>query len=82
MKPNDLECYRAAWSLFVGLERADGTSADIREEYDPAFLLTGMGVVATRLRQALLEHAKRVGCDCGSDEWLERERLHNVTWLD
>jgi hypothetical protein len=28
------------------------------------------------LRQVLRQHANRVGCDCGSDQWLEAESLH------
>lgn len=71
---DDLEEYRAAWSLFGGLERQDVMSADIRETYDAAFLLGGMGVVAARLRAALEEHAEHLGCDYGSDEWLAPER--------
>jgi hypothetical protein len=37
---------------------------------------SGWALVAARLRQALLDHASRIGCDCGSLEWLEREQLH------
>jgi hypothetical protein len=74
----DLEPYRAAWSLFVGLERQDGRSEIIRETYDADTLLLGMGVVASRLRLALIQHADHFGCDCGSDQWLERELLHNA----
>jgi hypothetical protein len=37
---------------------------------------SGWALVAARLRQALLEHAAEVGCDCGSLAWLEREQLH------
>jgi hypothetical protein len=35
----------------------------------------GWHLVAARLRQALLDHASEVGCDCGSLAWLEREQL-------
>lgn len=75
---DDLETYRIAWSLFVGLERQDGRSQAIRDTYDAETLLLGMGVVATRLRHALRQHAEVLGCDCGSDAWLERELLHNA----
>jgi len=44
--------------------------------YDEEALLKGWSVVAGRLRLALREHAERLGCDCGSEEWLEAERLN------
>ena len=71
-----LDSYRAAFSLFIALERGDGTSADIRDTYDdPEPLLAGMAIVAARVREELVLHADHLDCDCGSLAWLERERL-------
>lgn len=39
---------------------------------------SGWALVAARLRQALLEHASELGCDCGSLAWLEREQLRQA----
>lgn len=70
------DSYRTVWSLFIAIDHDDqDTIAAILEEYDHAALLEGWDVVAKRLRQALQDHAETLGCDCGSDEWLERERL-------
>jgi hypothetical protein len=70
------EAARAAFALFAAFERRDGSmTTALVEEYGCETLLTGMGAVCTRLRQALQEHA--VECYCGSDEWLEQE-LHNL----
>jgi hypothetical protein len=70
------DAYRTVWSLFIAIDHGDQDTIDaIVEEYDNATLLEGWDVVAKRLRMALQEHATSLGCDCGSDEWLERERL-------
>ena len=69
--------YRATWALFIAIEAGDNDVIEaIWEEYDETTLLKGWSVVAGRLRMALLEHAERLGCDCGSEEWLEAERLN------
>jgi hypothetical protein len=70
------DAYRVAFSLFVGLERGEGVLEDFLEAYDTHELLLGMGIVAAVLRHRLREHADRLGCDCGSDDWLECERLN------
>jgi hypothetical protein len=71
------ERYRAAWRMFCALEASDSDLLDsITDEYPPEDLLSGMGLVAARLRVALREHA--VDCDCGSDRWLEDEGFHQA----
>jgi hypothetical protein len=87
MTADDLEelesAYRATWSLFIAIERGDQETIDaICEEYDDRSLLKGWHVVAARLRLALQQHAVTLGCECGSDEWLEAERLYNVALED
>jgi hypothetical protein len=37
-----------------------------------------LSLVAARLRQVIQVHAEKVGCDCGSREWLAAEQLRNV----
>jgi hypothetical protein len=81
MTPDNLEelqaAYRATWSLFIAIEHGDQETIDaIVDEYDNATLLEGWHVVAARLRLALREHGERLGCTCGSDEWLESERFY------
>lgn len=78
---DDLEdlqvAYRATWSLFIAIEAGDNDMIEaIWQAEDDDSLLQGWSVVAKRLRMALLEHAGRLGCSCGSDAWLEAERLN------
>jgi len=69
--------YRATWSLFIAVEAGDDAVIEaICAEYDEVALLKGWHVVAARLRMALLEHGERLGCHCGSEQWLEAERLY------
>jgi hypothetical protein len=73
------EAYRVTWSLFIAIEHGDNeTIESIWQEYDEDTLLRGWGVVAKRLLMALREHAETLGCGCGSEAWLERERLHII----
>jgi hypothetical protein len=55
----------------------DDDSAGLSEYADTVIegLDSGWALVAARLRQALLEHARELGCDCGSPEWLRSEQL-------
>ena len=69
--------YRATWSLFIAVETGnDDVIEAICDEYDEDALLKGWHIVASRLRMALREHGESLGCGCGSDDWLEAERLH------
>ena len=54
----------------------------ILEEYGAQELLRGLTMVAATLRDALIGHAKRLGCECGSDEWLKRMQYENVSKAD
>jgi hypothetical protein len=69
--------YRTVWSLFIAIEAGNDEQIEaICRETDEATLLRGWHVVAARLRLALGQHAEAHGCDCGSSQWLERERLN------
>ncbi|MBA3290237.1 MAG: hypothetical protein H0U17_01945 [Actinobacteria bacterium] len=69
--------YRATWSLFIAIEAGDNDVIEaICAEYDEVALLKGWSVVAKRLRMALHEHGEHLGCHCGSEQWLEAERLY------
>jgi hypothetical protein len=78
------------WGLFVKLEMApDGELEDVWEYHADAEdaigedgLLRGWALVATVLRRYLQDHAAKLGCDCGSDEWLEREQVYNAEWAE
>lgn len=57
----------------------------VREFYEAAVaeigddgLMRGWHLVAAKLRDRLQEHAQ--ACECGSDEWLEREQVSNAAW--
>jgi hypothetical protein len=75
------------WGLFVLLERIAESDRDLPDPEVDAFLeaaesevgtdglLSGWAIVAAVIRKQLLDHADKVGCDCGSDQWLERELL-------
>jgi hypothetical protein len=68
--------YRTTWALFIAIEAGNDEQIEaICQQTDEGTLLHGWHVVAARLRQALGQHAKELGCDCGSRAWLERERL-------
>ena len=71
--------------LFRALETAgeelpdpavDGLYEGALAELDGQELDSGWALVAARLRQVILDHASKLGCDCGSLAWLEREQLH------
>jgi ketosteroid isomerase-like protein len=75
--------YRIVWSLFTAIEKGDQETIDANwEDTDDSTLLRGWHVVAARLRLALRERAEFHGRTCGSDEWLESERLHNISLED
>jgi hypothetical protein len=79
------------WGLFRALETAcegdglpDSTVASLGEAAEAQLgvdgLLRGWALTAAVLRARLQEHAARVGCSCGSDEWLLREQIYNAEW--
>ena len=81
------------WGLFVLLETIADQDRDLPDpevdafleaaeaEIGPDGLLSGWAVAAI-LRKHLIDHAEKVGCDCGSPEWLEREQLHPASQED
>jgi len=73
----DMEAaFRITWSLFTAIELGDQEmNEQIWQETDDDTLLHGWHMVAAHLRLSLQGHAETVGCTCGSDEWLEGERL-------
>jgi ketosteroid isomerase-like protein len=67
---------RAAWSLFIAIENGDDEFADeVLREFGET-IHAGWPILAGILRKALIEHAN--DCDCGSDAWLERQRLKSL----
>ena len=74
------------WGLFTKLEMAP--MGELEEVWDYARAAEdqigfegmdrGWHLVAFHLRRVLLEHAQ--GCDCGSDEWLQREQVRLAEW--
>jgi hypothetical protein len=83
---NDATPFLVTWSLFRALEAADDLPDPVVDDlYENAIeqiggdgLDSGWALVAARLRQALQDHAERVGCNCGSLEWLEAEQLRQA----
>jgi hypothetical protein len=70
--------YSVAWAMFAAQETERIEMADeLWEgfEGDDADLVRSMSLVAAILRKELVNHASQVDCDCGSDEWLEKELL-------
>ena len=75
-----------AWWLFRALEAAeslpDPTVDELldaaEDEIGTVGLLSGWALVATLLRFHLIEHARQLGCDCGSLAWLETIQLHHA----
>jgi hypothetical protein len=70
--------YAAAWAFFKALEqyRVDHPEDDdvpiaIVEEFGEDAILRGLALVAAEIRSELRQHAQHVGCDCGSDQWLD-----------
>jgi len=76
------EGYRAALSYFRAvetdpmIEEANSLAGDLVEEWGEEEIMTGLALVASFMRDALRHHAKDLGCDCGSDEWLDRAIAH------
>lgn len=65
--------YRTAFAMFKAQETDDMEAADELWrgfEGPDAELVLGMTLVAAVLRKHLLDHAERLGCNCGSDDWL------------
>jgi hypothetical protein len=44
--------------------------------------MAGLALVASFMRDALRTHAGRLGCDCGSDAWLDRAIYANAALDD
>ena len=85
--PSDLadvvDAFRITWALVDAIEREDDEARlAIVTACDDWVLMTGWHVVAKRLRDVLEHHAQHPGCDCGSLEWLESERLNLATLTD
>jgi hypothetical protein len=76
------EGYRAALSYFRAVEtdpmtdEADRLAGDLLEEWCEEEIMTGLALVAAFLRDALRGHAERLGCTCGSVEWLDEAIAH------
>lgn len=57
-------------------------AGDLVDEYGEEELMAGLALVASFMRDALQTHAKRLGCDCGSDAWLDRAIYANAALDD
>lgn len=72
------EGYRAALAYFVAVEtspmtdEANKLADDLVEEWGEEELMMGLALVAAFLRDALRNHAQELGCDCGTDSWLDK----------
>ena len=72
------EPFRAALAYFRAVEtspmtdEANQLAGDLVEEWGEEELMTGLGLVAAFLRDALRTHAEQLGCDCGTSEWLDK----------
>jgi hypothetical protein len=80
--------FLTTWGLFRALETetacegtglpdptVDGLYEAALAEIGGDGLDAGWHLVAARLRQALVEHAQELDCDCGSAAWVEREQF-------
>ena len=47
-------------------------AAALIDEWGAESLTIGLALVSSVLRYEVLRHAAKLGCDCGSDAWLER----------
>jgi hypothetical protein len=82
---SDADPFLITWGLFRALERAetlpdptvDALLDAAMAELDEQRLLSGWALVSALLRHHLLEHARQLGCHCGSLEWLETVQLHH-----
>jgi hypothetical protein len=82
---NDADPFLVVLGLFRALEAAETLPDPLVDELleaamaelDEQRLLSGWALVAALLRQHLLAHARRLGCDCGSLDWLETVQLHH-----
>ena len=78
------EGYRAALSFFRAVEHTpmDDEHNDVADmlvdEYGPDEILRGLALVAAVMRNELLHHGARFGCDCGSNAWLDRLVYQNA----
>jgi hypothetical protein len=82
---SDADPFLVAWGLFRRLETVETLPDSVLDELLDAAeaeigidgLLSGWALVAALLRHHLLEHARELGCDCGSLGWLETVQLHH-----
>jgi hypothetical protein len=78
------EPYSAALAYFRAVEHEpmddehDQLAGDLCEEDGERELMMGLALVASFMRDALRHHAQQVGCDCGSDCWLDRAVYANA----
>jgi hypothetical protein len=78
------------WGLFVKLQMAPEGELEDVWDYNTAAeaeigvdgLMRGWDLVACVLLKYLRDHAAKLGCDCGSDEWLQREQVYNAQWAE
>jgi hypothetical protein len=82
------EGYSAALAYFRAVETDPMTdeqnklAGDLVEEYGEEEIMAGLALVAAFIRDALRHHGERLGCDCGSAEWLDRAVYANAALDD
>jgi hypothetical protein len=82
------EGYGAALSYFRAVEHTpmdeehNQLAGDLVEEYGEEELMMGLALVAAFIRDALRTHGERLGCDCGSDAWLDKAIYANAVLDD
>ena len=76
--------YGAALAYFRAVEHTpmddehNRLAGDLVEEWGEEELMVGLALVAAFIRDALRHHAQQIGCDCGSDAWLDRAVYANA----
>jgi hypothetical protein len=82
-RPFTPDHYQAAWALFKAYELGDEALVTaIYDEWDDFDLQRGLTLVAAVLRKQLRDHAKQLGCGCGSDAWVEDRVLNAKQQLE
>jgi hypothetical protein len=88
--PSDPSELPITWGLFIKLETAPMGELEDAWAFEEAAeaeigvdgLLRGWALVAAVLRKHLQDHAEKMGCDCGSEDWLQREQIFNAEWAE
>jgi hypothetical protein len=76
-RPFTADHYAQAWAYFKACENEDQALAtEMLNQWDNYDLQRGLTLVAAVLRKQLRDHAEQLGCQCGSDSWVEDRVLN------